>query len=413
MVPTLVPPGQGMTMEVNITKRIVTKDWDRYCSVVLNSNGRVRADWVIVDGKQEKHPEGAYYLEWREDGKRKRQSVGNDATVAFNSRLRKLSELEARAQGLEVRVPKSDNRNAELRVAIADFLAEIKLARTEKTWRGYRIALTNFQQCCTKKRAEDLERIDLLRFPAFLREKKKLAPRTVCNQFACLITFLDSQGVPRLVSKRDRPRFVKTKPEIYEDDQLRGLYRVCSLYHQTLYDFLLMTGFREQEAMYVTWEDIHFSAKTVSVKWKAQYDWMPKGYKEREVPVPAELLQTLEEYRKTLPEKRRAPGALVFSTRSGKPDTHMIRALKRNACRANLNPDRFWLHKFRATFATSHLRTGADVETVMSWMGQTEMESILRYLVPARHHETRHIVDKTFTGPTFVDRRKTDVQVAA
>lgn len=392
-------------MEVNIVKRIVTKDWDRYCSVVLNSNGRIRPDWVIVDGTQEKHPEGSYYLEWRENGKRKRLSVGSDATAAFNSRVRKLKELEARAQGLEVQVPKDDKSNAELRVAITDFLEEMKLSRRDKTWRGYKIALAYFQQSCSKKCAEDIERMDLLRFIAFLRDKKKLSPRTVHNKFACVETFLHSQGIPKLLSKNDRPRYAKSKPEIYEDDQLRDLYSVCNLYHQTLYDFLLMTGFREQEAMYVTWEDIHFAAKTVAVKWKPQYDWMPKGYKNREVPVPVELLQTLEAYRKTLPEKRRTPEALVFSTRSGKPDTHMIRALKRNACRAKLNPDRFWLHKFRATFATSHLRAGADVETVMDWMGQTELESILRYLVPARKHETRHIVDKTFTGPTFTDRR--------
>ena len=42
----------------------------RYCPVVLAANGRVKPDLVIVNGQQERHPEGAYYLEWRERGKR-------------------------------------------------------------------------------------------------------------------------------------------------------------------------------------------------------------------------------------------------------------------------------------------------------------------------------------------------------
>ena len=41
-------------MEVNVTKRIVTQHWDRYCPVVLNSSGRIKPHWVIVDGNQEK-----------------------------------------------------------------------------------------------------------------------------------------------------------------------------------------------------------------------------------------------------------------------------------------------------------------------------------------------------------------------
>ena len=39
----------------------------------------------------------------------------------------------------------------------------------------------------------------------------------------------------------------------------------------------------------------------------------------------------------------------------------MLRALKRNAKKAKLNPDEFWLHKFRATFATTHLQAGVDL----------------------------------------------------
>jgi integrase/recombinase XerD len=402
-----------MTMEVNVTKRIVTQVWDRYCPVVVNSSGRIKADWVIVDGHQEKHPGGSYYLEWRENGRRKRLSVGRDATVAFNSQIRKIEELEARAEGLEVQVPKDDPNRFQLRSAMADFLEEIKLSRQDKTWQGYKVSFTYFQQSCDKKCVDEIQRIDLLRFCAFLRDRKKLAPRTVFNKFTCVMTFLEAQGLPKLLGKNDRPRYVETEVEIFEDDQLTDLYRVCSLYHRMLYDFLLMTGFREQEAMYITWENVRFGANIVEMRWKPQFHWSPNAYKEREVPVPDELLEALKIYRKSLTAKRAAPGALVFSTRSGRPDTHMIRALKRNANKAELNPEDFWLYKFRATFATTHLRAGVDLKTVMAWMGQTTMDSIIRYLKPARRDEVIHKVNSSFTGPTFANRKRINGQSLA
>jgi integrase len=198
------------------------------------------------------------------------------------------------------------------------------------------------------------------------------------------------------VGKKDRPRFVNQEVEIFEDGELPSLYRVCSLYHLTLYDFFLMTGFPEQEAMYVTWADVHFKTNTVDMRWKPQFNWTPKAYKEREVPVPDALLDSLRTSRKSLPAKRASAEALVFSTASGKPDTHMIRALKRNSKKAGLSQDDFWLHKFRATFATMHLQASVDLRTVMTWMGQTNLESVIRYLKPTRNHAVREKVNATF-----------------
>jgi len=59
--------------EVNLTKRIKTPQGLRFCPVVISANGRVKPDYVLISGKEQRHPEGAYYLEWREDGKRVRQ----------------------------------------------------------------------------------------------------------------------------------------------------------------------------------------------------------------------------------------------------------------------------------------------------------------------------------------------------
>jgi len=73
--------------EVNLTKRIQTgqgqQGW-RFCPVVLTARGQVRPDLVLANGKEERHAEGVYYIEWREKGKRIRRPARRDATDANN-----------------------------------------------------------------------------------------------------------------------------------------------------------------------------------------------------------------------------------------------------------------------------------------------------------------------------------------
>ena len=42
--------------EVNLTKRVRTAQGLRFCPVVLSVNGRVKPDWVIVNGMQRAIP---------------------------------------------------------------------------------------------------------------------------------------------------------------------------------------------------------------------------------------------------------------------------------------------------------------------------------------------------------------------
>src|SRR5580700_5742562 len=100
--------------EVNLTKRVQIPHGTRYCRVVLSANGRVKPDLVIVNGKQERHAEGAYYLEWREGAKRVRLSVGKDAADASARRLRKEAELNAINNGVAVRPESGANGHRSL-----------------------------------------------------------------------------------------------------------------------------------------------------------------------------------------------------------------------------------------------------------------------------------------------------------
>jgi integrase len=380
-----------MNRECNITKRVqLARGW-RYCPVVLSANGRVKPDVVLVSGKPERHPEGAYYLEWHEGAKRVRLSVGKDASDASARRQRREAELNAINNGASI-VP--DNRNGQPTVAAAveEYLEETTLTKKPKTLAAYTTALNYFTESCHKVNLEDIDRKDLLKFSAFLRDEKEQAPRSCWNKFANVMSFLKANGVRGLVKKNDWPRFTEEEPEIYEQEELDKLFSKCDAEERLWYEFFLMTGEREQEVMFTYWSDVNFAASTVRVSHKPDRGWTPKAYKEREIPIPSKLAKSLEAWK----AKASKDCTLVFPTAGCKPKLDFLDGLKAVAERAKLDKENFWLHKFRATFATKCLWAGVDLRTVQQWLGHTDMESTMRYLKPSRSEKVRAKVNEIF-----------------
>ena len=377
--------------EVNLTKRVQTPKGMRYCPVVLSPNGRVKPDLVLVNDKPEKHPEGAYYLEWREKGKRVRLSVGKDAQDAASRRQRKEAELNALNNGVSV-LPDNGDGHRSVAAAVAQFLEETELTKKPKTLAAYTTALNYFTESCRKLYLHEIDRHDLLKFSGFLLEEKKQSPRSVYNKFETVMTFLKANGIRGLVGKNDRPRYTEEEPEIYEQEELDKLFKACNEEERLWFEFFLMTGMREQEVMYTYWSDVNFAASTVRVSHKPDRNWTPKAYKEREIPIPTKLVKKL----KTWKAKADKTCALVFPTAGCNPKLDFLDCLKACAERAKLDKEDFWLHKFRSTFATRCLWAGVDLRTVQQWLGHSDMESTMRYLKPSRSQQVRAKVNAIF-----------------
>jgi integrase len=179
---------------------------------------------------------------------------------------------------------------------------------------------------------------------------------------------------------------------MYEQDELDKLFKAGDADERLWYEFFLMTGMREQEVMYTYWSDVNLAHATVRVSHKADRGWTPKAYKEREIPIPAKLVKSLKAWK----AKSNKACNLVFSTAGCNPKLDFLDCLKAVAERAKLDEDNFWLHKFRATFATRCLWAGVDLRTVQQWLGHSDMESTMRYLKPSRSQQTREKVNEIF-----------------
>ena len=88
-----------MKQTVTLLKQVkLDGAWKRY-PVVLNRNGSIKANVVLMGEREVAAPDGNYILDWYENGKRMRKSVGKDAADAQVAKERKVAELEAAAQG--------------------------------------------------------------------------------------------------------------------------------------------------------------------------------------------------------------------------------------------------------------------------------------------------------------------------
>ncbi len=423
---------QARIPKVNLTKfvHLGERQW-RFCPVVFSRNGRLKQDCILVHGREESHPEGSYYIEWREEGIRRRQAVGKSAPEAYAAMDRAALLLKNRALGIEVVEPSGSGRCAPShRITVGEacstFLEEIRQQRRPSTYDQYSVALRYFQQACGARRPlEEVGRKGLLEYMRFLREVKTLDNRTIWTKLHVVIQMLKENGITGLLGKRDRPRYVEAEPEVYSRDEIDAFLAACNGLQRTLFEFFWMSGFREQEVQALTWPDIDFKEQVARVSAKPKFGFVPKTWEEREVPIPDRLVESLRLYRTELQTK----SLLVFPNKSGGPERKFLRLCKTIALRAGLNCgncdsgkhlcldkaccDRWYLHKFRATFATMHLQAGVDIRTVQAWMGHKDIASTMRYLKPARGKNVIEKVNGTFGTPTRGNGRRAAIGYSA
>ena len=383
-------------MKVNLTRRIRLEDGSSpYCPVVMAANGRLKPDFVVVKGKEEYHPGGTFYLDWNQNGKRHRVWAGTDGAQALAKKHLQEGILAAQNTGVEnvPALPSSRINTGRLLVhRVAVYLEGMRLTRKPRSYNAYKNALNYFMESCKKQTLEEIERGDLLKFSAYLRDEKNQSDRSVRNKFEHVMSFLKTEGIRGLVGKNDWPKYTEQDVEVYEKEELDKLFAVCDVEERLWWEFFLMTGMREQEAMHTYWRDVNFAAGTVRVTAKPERSWTPKTFVEREIPIPTKLVEALKEHKKRA--ERACP--LVFPTAGCNVKLDFLDCLKAAAERAELDKNNFWLHKFRSTFCTWSLWAGVDLRTVQSWMGHTDIQSTMRYLKPQRSAQVRDKVNAIF-----------------
>lgn len=85
-------------------------------------------------------------------------------------------------------------------------------------------------------------------------------------------------------------------------------------YHRLVFEVLLKTGLRMQEAMFLQWHDINFNRGVMRVTEKDDIGFDFKDRAERPVPIPADLIERLKAW------KDKHGGRLVLGTDNDTPN---------------------------------------------------------------------------------------------
>ena len=358
----------------------------RYAEPVYTNKGKLKAFWCRINGTEEHHPEGVYYL--RVKGK-KWVRIGKDAEHARLKQQQFRAARGANDVGVEVKDPEVTNAAASgtpLKEAVEQYLSNVKKLKAHKTWSGYRLHADLFAQRCKARTTKSITKQDVLDHMDYLGNELGLGSRTVFNHYASIGIMLRSHGVniSAMLKRNEKPTYEEPIVDAYYQEDLEKLFKTCGGQGENplVWEFFLGSGFREQEVEYFSPKDIDCKGGTVIARKKkcpnVDQDGRPinsrqrnrdvfkvKDREARAVPIPSGLMAKLME------RQRHSTSKWVFPSPCGKPEGHFLRKLKMIAFRGGLNCGNcvnrkglsckthavceYWsLHKFRRTFATSH-----------------------------------------------------------
>ncbi|QNI33988.1 site-specific integrase [Alloacidobacterium dinghuense] len=252
---------------------------------------------------------------------------------------------------------------------------------------------------------QDVTRNDILKLLGAGREEDA-NQKTINRRAMVLLVALRNAGATIKLQKGDWPKTVDNDVDVCSQDEIKAFFDVCAAEEKLLFQVYLATGFRFREVNTLTWDRVDFRRNVLWVKPDVIYGFKPKNHEVRSVKVPSSLIESLKQRQKS--SKTR----LVFPTRphpkrpsygGDQPDAHHLELCKEVAFRAELNCghckstkgkcattancERWYLHRWRDSFATNLLRSGVDIKTLQTLLGHKKLSTTEKYLAALRMDE--------------------------
>jgi integrase len=357
------------------------------------SNGRVRPGYALVHGKSMPVQNGTYDLRHTVNRKTVYTPAGKRAAVADAKRvqLENTKSIVAQAAGnpdIEI-VEKVDR--ATLQETASAYIKDADGRKANEAANKARLVTVEFMSLMRKRQkfhVDQIVRDDFFVYHAALRARG-CGARTVANGHARLASWLRFGGIDK-ERIPPTPKYEVKLPTIYTSDQTRGMLAAADPYMRICVLLGLKCGLRDQELMHLEFRDLNWEDKTLRVQAKEEWGFLPKAWEQRDIPIPEDLMEELHQW-----ENTRKGQTIVLGTRNRKPNTKLLRTLKRmvhrsglhcgrcSGCREQQECQEYTLHRFRRTYLTTLLRSGIDLRTVQAYAGHKDISSTMRYLAPA------------------------------
>jgi integrase/recombinase XerD len=214
-------------------------------------------------------------------------------------------------------------------------------------------------------------------YQAALFQKRKFSPNTVAQHLAALRFFyVKTLRKAWSITETPYPKKAVHLPTILSQEEVARLIDAAlTPYHRTLLMTLYATGLRRAELAHLKVSDVDSQRMVIHVQGG-------KGRKDRDVLLSAKLLDELRQHWQRL---RRKSSVWLFPgnrwhTGDTPIDTKVVwYACKEAAQRAGLQKD-VHPHTLRHCFATHLLEAGADLRTIQTLLGHSDLEETTLYL---------------------------------
>ena len=360
-------------VHVNILQRVkVQRTWH---NAPLKRDKRGRLTWPSG---------GRFLIEWRENGKRLRQAAGDTPSQALEAQQRKRLELEAAQTG--VKILDESEPQFPLTKSIDTFIADMKTFRKKLTWQKYQHVLELFAEyAAPKSDARQISPEDIKGFLAWRKSKGYDPGTTLYTDRVILHNFFNRLKIDNPVKEVPKlPKFRK-RPVTYADADLKRFFGVCTDWERAFFSLALATGLRRGELQTLEWPDLDLARRRLHVRAKPHYNFLPKDWEERTVPLTKEVAALLKEHQRSKSCPLVFPSPFNPGRLSSPSFLHDL--CKAVAKRAELDHEAWHLHRFRDTAATRWLRAGIDVRTVQAWLGHESLATTQKYLEPSKETE--------------------------
>jgi integrase len=379
--------------------------WKRY-PAAIGRNGKIRPRYAQVDKHtQTLFEHGHYECRFNKDGKFVWKNVGEDASIAQaqQQQIAKTLTAQSAAADAGTQIVETDGR-VNLKTKAKEY-TERQIARGKnRAAVTFCTAIEEFLPVVRVPFADQLTEALITRWYTDLR-KKGNSPRTIYNKHISVFGFLKWAKVDTKKLAEKAPTFTEKDVEVYKPGELTPFFKSLSdPYHKIVFEVLLKTGMRMQEAMHLEWHQLDFAKGTLSVRERNEDGFEIKDRAERTLPIPTSLIKNLKKWKET------HGGKYVLGTSNDTPNWKWLPLLKRLVRQAGLNCghcqgcieqdecERWTLKKFRGTFTTSLLRSGLDPRTVMVYTGHSDLATVMRYLAPAELPDTQKRVNAIAWG---------------
>jgi hypothetical protein len=156
---------------VRLKLRVRLPDGSRpYLDPVYSANNKLKPGFAMHDGKSVHFKDGVYHLRYLKGSRRVWEGVGTDAQFALASKLKREKSLDAKAVGVNVVEDEPQaTSETDLREVVAEYLQEVEVHKSKKTFAAYSLTLKLFiGSLADKSREENFDYSQTLEDPSLL-----------------------------------------------------------------------------------------------------------------------------------------------------------------------------------------------------------------------------------------------------